>query len=218
MVNSGDSFLDARELIREHLMANRDHDRTLATILAEWLGIHSIAKADKCFNGTVGFEYVWEEMVRSAIACVPGVNIIRHGQVASQPKYRTHDGRILYVPGEQRPDVIARSVGGIVILDAKWYRESEYPGTNDVIKQLAYASTANHAVDVNAFVLPKVGGEIELVGNCGLESGGTLDSRFPAVRLVRVPIDALLSAYAQKREGELGAKVLRTLSFNTGFA
>jgi hypothetical protein len=196
------------EIVRDHLDTNRDHDRILAKMLGEWLGIHSESNARKSYNGTTSFEHVWEEMIRSSLAGTSGYRYVYHSDVASQPCYRTATGKLLHSPGKQRPDAILKTNKGFVIIDAKWYAPNTFPGTNDVMKQIAYAETCHSTVAANVFAVPTLSEKLEIIGFCHLEKAGTADGRFLPILILGVPILQLMDCYSSNREFIVGKKII----------
>ncbi len=177
---------------------NQDHDKELAGILFEWLsGVQRGIDRPSAY-GTTAFEYVWEDMCREIVRELG--DLTSHEEIASQPLYVfPHTNK---KPQGQRPDILRQLPDGIVILDAKWYDADsrDWPGTQDVIKQMMYqASVANNLrVICNAFLVPTCmyGQEIFCVGRaCMANSSEKIDERFPEVELLAVPWNLAYAAY-----------------------
>jgi hypothetical protein len=199
------------EIVRAHIDANRDHDRRLAELLSQWLGIHVKSKSVDYFNGTSNFETVWEEMLRSAISLACGGRLL-HSSIASQPVYRRLDGSFLFKPRGQRPDIVVPHGNAISIIDPKWYRQGTFPGTDDVMKQFAYAITSQREVAANAMVVPQVDGSPRIIGSCTLEMDEGRDPRFREFTVIGVATVEVLEAYANRSEAKLGKAILDLLA------
>jgi hypothetical protein len=198
-------------VVLEFMTVNRDHDRELAQLLGQWIGIESCSSLHQSYNGTTSFEHVWEEMVRAAVSAVPGFQCEHHVHVASQPVYRDVAGSELYNPGSQRPDVVGRLGSDLIILDAKWYEPQSYPGAGDIVKQFVYELTSHEIAAFNAFIVPMVNGAVDVMGECFMQFAGEIDPRFRPFLVVGVPVMALLSAFATHRESEIGEHILEAI-------
>lgn len=196
--NENDAVFTEADLLEYMNGCNQDHDKELAGILFEWmLGVRRGIDHPSAF-GTTAFEYVWEDMCSDV---VKGLGLLKsHDEIASQPLY-VFSYANKKTQG-QRPDILRQMPDGIVILDAKWYDVAgqDWPGTQDVIKQIMYqvSVTDNLRVIRNAFLVPTCmhGQEIFCVGRaCMANSSEKTDERFPEVDLLAVPWNLAYAAY-----------------------
>lgn len=194
---------------RGRVFRDRDH-RACQLMAAYWLSrdLTPQSKRAAAFDVTDNFELVWEEMCRSVLGGrrrSVGLDM-PPGQYCDIYGHRMGNGLDL------RPDIVMTGPGGspVYILDAKFYTSGGYPGSGDVLKQLAYAhflsdfwrTAGGGKTDaISCFLFPALwsGGSWARVTGRHVVRGGTGKPMGGDVWLVEVDYRRLAAAYGSRQ-------------------
>lgn len=213
--SNDDSVVATQDQLADYQsICNRDHDRELAGILFDWLADSPRRSERPTVFGTTAFQYVWEDICEVAVRDLGSP--VSHKEIASQPGYFI-DGYLQETDG-QRPDIALDTSDGICILDAKWYDvgNREWPGSQDVIKQMMYESTVDEErrVSGNVFLVPvpERTGEPRIIGEARMVALGRVDGRFPSIDVIGIPWHSAVAVYCGRHENaEIGRAVRSVL-------
>ena len=157
------------------------------------------------FCGISDFSRLWEVMLRETI---PGVESGWNSRLP-RPAYFRGDGTRESTSGME-PDLVVRSGGQILILDAKYYRATSkgyLPGVQDISKQIVYQQALEATCEVaagsivNAFAFPGAVTQREPFERIRfMLPDGSAAPGFPPVLCQYVSVRDVVEAYAGRRK------------------
>jgi len=176
----------------------RDIDKELLELMKLFYAELYRKSASPTLYGISSFHVVWEHMCATLVQGAG--EAVSHSTLASQPVYRFQGAQLKLEP--QRPDILRRMNGGIIIGDAKWYKVDvgELPGTPDAIKQFSYGSTIieDETIIGNFLFLPTLTNAPWVhLGRLTMQTDQGTDTRFPDILLIGLGWDNAVALYSR---------------------